>query len=178
MSEVKLCECGCGQPAPIATYNSKRWGWVKGQPKRFIHNHHHRGHRNVNYNHGLHFSKSQKRWFISCLDRTYTPYARAVMENHLGRPLTKREVVHHINHDSADDRIENLRLEPSHSFHMSKEHRLSDREILNALRNMAGVLGRAPKTSDFPHPGMVTRETLRARFGGLQAAVRKAGIAS
>ena len=32
----KLCECGCGQPAPIATRTSPRYGTVKGQPQRFI----------------------------------------------------------------------------------------------------------------------------------------------
>lgn len=32
---VKLCECGCGEPAPIAARTSSRDGWVRGQPKRF-----------------------------------------------------------------------------------------------------------------------------------------------
>ena len=32
----KLCECGCGQPAPIATRTDARFGHVKGQPMRFI----------------------------------------------------------------------------------------------------------------------------------------------
>lgn len=41
--EVKLCECGCGQPAPIAKYTSYGVGWIKGQPKRFIHGHAVRG---------------------------------------------------------------------------------------------------------------------------------------
>lgn len=40
MEEVKLCECGCGQPAPISTKTSTRMGWVKGEPKRFINRHH------------------------------------------------------------------------------------------------------------------------------------------
>lgn len=35
----KLCECGCGLPAPIATFNRPKHGWVKGQPKRFINGH-------------------------------------------------------------------------------------------------------------------------------------------
>ena len=35
----KLCECGCGQPAPIAETTNKTYGWIKGQPKRFIHPH-------------------------------------------------------------------------------------------------------------------------------------------
>jgi len=33
---MKLCECGCGQPAPIAKYPNRRLGHVKGEPVRFI----------------------------------------------------------------------------------------------------------------------------------------------
>lgn len=32
---MKLCECGCGEPAPIATMTSKRRGHVAGEPVRF-----------------------------------------------------------------------------------------------------------------------------------------------
>lgn len=39
---------------------------------------------------------------------------RIVMERYLGRYLTPNEVVHHINHNTHDNRLENLRL-------MSKE---------------------------------------------------------
>lgn len=38
-----LCKCQCGQEAPIATYTSKTYGWIKGQPKAFIHGHNGRG---------------------------------------------------------------------------------------------------------------------------------------
>jgi len=36
---VKLCECGCGQPAPIAAMTSRARGYVKGAPMRFVAGH-------------------------------------------------------------------------------------------------------------------------------------------
>lgn len=35
----KLCECGCGRPAPVAQRNDAAKGYVKGQPTRFIRGH-------------------------------------------------------------------------------------------------------------------------------------------
>lgn len=34
-----LCQCGCGQPAPLARQNHTKMGYVKGQPVRFIAGH-------------------------------------------------------------------------------------------------------------------------------------------
>lgn len=33
---MKLCQCGCKRPAPIAKYTDLKHGWVKGQSKKFI----------------------------------------------------------------------------------------------------------------------------------------------
>lgn len=38
-SEVKLCECGCGQPTALAMRNHSKSGAVKDQPQRFIKGH-------------------------------------------------------------------------------------------------------------------------------------------
>lgn len=37
------CECGCGQPAPVARQTDRRKGYVKGEPMRFISGHNKRG---------------------------------------------------------------------------------------------------------------------------------------
>lgn len=39
---AKLCECGCGEPAPIAKQTSNARGYVAGRARRFIHGHHRR----------------------------------------------------------------------------------------------------------------------------------------
>lgn len=39
MTTPKLCECGCGQPAPIAQKNYPKFGHVKGQPMHFCRGH-------------------------------------------------------------------------------------------------------------------------------------------
>jgi len=39
----KLCECGCGEPAPIATITNRRSGAVKGHAQRFVPGHHLKG---------------------------------------------------------------------------------------------------------------------------------------
>lgn len=50
---------------------------------------------------------------------------RKIMEEHLKRKLLPTEVVHHINHNKQDNRMENLELIVSNSEHI-KRHRLSE----------------------------------------------------
>lgn len=40
---MKLCECGCGEPAPIAKWDHRLKGHVKGEPVRFVNGHNTRG---------------------------------------------------------------------------------------------------------------------------------------
>lgn len=48
---------------------------------------------------------------------------RLVMEQKIGRFLNKNEVVHHINSNKSDNRINNLVLIPSQSEHMKHEYK-------------------------------------------------------
>lgn len=58
-----------------------------------------------------------------CPKTGYMSEHRLVMENHLGRLLTKNEVIHHINGVKTDNRIENLKLYKNHSTHLRECHR-------------------------------------------------------
>ena len=68
---------------------------------------------------------------VYCPDHPYkrkgknNPYVfehRYIMEQHLGRYLTPKERVHHINGDKKDNRIENLYLSESPSEHRKLHH--------------------------------------------------------
>lgn len=66
----KLCECGCGKPAPISKDSDATRGYVKGQPRRFIHGHHRRI-----------IAPGGKRWCSGCQDfrplDAFSPKARS-----------------------------------------------------------------------------------------------------
>jgi hypothetical protein len=50
------------------------------------------------------------RWQVHLRSGARQFYSRCLMEGHLGRHLTSEEVVHHMNEDKTDDRIENLEV--------------------------------------------------------------------
>lgn len=96
----KLCECGCGNLAPIAKNNVKSKGWIRGQPKRFIHNHHIRLENNPNWRGGIgntsdgytlvrypEHPKANKAGYI----RSH----RLMAEKALGRNLPDKVPIHH-----------------------------------------------------------------------------------
>lgn len=60
---IKLCECGCGLPAPIAQYSNAARGYVRGKPRRFIAGHNARVSRPRNHGtHGMTGTPEFKAW--------------------------------------------------------------------------------------------------------------------
>lgn len=49
----------------------------------------------------------------------YVPEHRLVMEEKLGRPLTREEVVHHVDDDGTNNEPDNLRLYPNNAAHLA-----------------------------------------------------------
>jgi hypothetical protein len=84
---MKLCECGCGQPAPIATVTEHGRGYVKGQPHRFVFGHNLRV-RQVKHGHDVGNQKTPtySSWCAMrarCLDPNHRAYP-----NYGGRGIT------------------------------------------------------------------------------------------
>ena len=102
-----MCQCGCGNPAPISNRNHKRYGWMKGKSKRFIFNHHTRVRGNR-----LHYKTRESK-------RIH----RLIVEEALGKPIPKGAVVHHVDGNIRNNSNDNLVLCESHSYHGFIQHR-------------------------------------------------------
>lgn len=63
--------------------------------------------------------------------RNTVPEHRLIMEEHIGRYLTKDEVVHHENEDESDNRLLNLRLFKNQAEHMAYHERKRRRDEKN-----------------------------------------------
>lgn len=102
------CGCGCGEMI------QKYYDGYLSQPRKFK-----RGHwTKVNFLKFKGFRTQDKRGYIMRMVKDH-PYRdhddyvyehRLVMEAHLGRYLDPKELVHHINEEPWDNRIENLQI--------------------------------------------------------------------
>lgn len=65
----------------------------------------------------------------------YVPEHVLQAEIKLGRPLTKKEVVHHINGKRDDNTLENLKVYESQSAHMKEAHNLLKEFLSSPIQN-------------------------------------------
>lgn len=99
---MSLCECGCGQLAPIAPRDHD--GYKKGQPKRFIKNHRAR----------MRTAQSRSYPTISIEGRSLRLH-RLRAERALGKPLPAHAQVHHA--DAATSPTSRLVICESVAYH-------------------------------------------------------------
>lgn len=135
--QIKYCECGCGEPAPIANRNWHNKGIKKGDHLRFVCGHHRRnkeqsveekikrvrswGIDNASIspylpgNKVIRYNATSKRWYASSGKGSgKKPHARMVYEHHFGQ-IPEDYVVHHKSGKASaieDDNPSNLMIVP------------------------------------------------------------------
>lgn len=137
-----------------------------------------RGPDNPAYNGGLWIEKRSGRCYIRLRNGHPCPYYRAVMEAHLRRPLEATEIVHHINGDPSDDRLENLALLPwgEHSSVSNKQY--TQEMLIGHIQRFHEKHGRAPQLKDMSRKaGYAAHGTYHRYFGSWTNALREAGLA-
>jgi hypothetical protein len=129
LEAVKLCECGCGRPAPIIKKTHRARGRFKGQPARFIAGHNlreYRGEKSSNWKGGRYKIKPGYILINTGPGRRRFEH-QIVAERMLGRLLKPGEIVHHKNGNKGDNSPENL--EVYNQSHHAKIHAISNTPV-------------------------------------------------
>jgi len=106
LEAAMYCECGCGQKTKIATYSSKKYGYVKGRHFRFVTGHNPR-------------SAGKKGPYKKIYHNgTSNGEHRAVVENAMGKVLPPGAVVHHHDGNGRKNNSDNLVACEDQAYHL------------------------------------------------------------
>jgi hypothetical protein len=119
IDNIKLCECGCG------TELIKRKWWRPSWSPRFIRGHHLKGRKGDRYRGGKYDDHDYECVYMPQHPFTpknnYVRIHRLVVEAHIGRYLTPKENIHHIDGNKRNNDISNLQI-VSNSEHQKITH--------------------------------------------------------
>jgi len=134
-----------------------------------------RGPDNYAYKGGIWIENRSGRCYIRCRNGRGQLYYRAVMECYLKRQLTKDEVVHHINGDPTDDRLENLLLTTA-SHHNSISNTKYTKEVMTKkIIDFVNQFGRVPTIKSWANAKYTPNiKTYKKYFGSWSNALKEA----
>jgi HNH endonuclease len=110
-----FCHCGCGLPTKVSPYTHKTYGWVQGQPRRFITGHNSRLRQKKNEDDGRYLRKHAPAHPRANGGRVFEQIL--VAEQALGKRLPEGAEIHHINGKKKDNRNENLVICQDRAYH-------------------------------------------------------------
>ena len=169
---INPCQCGCGKKTKIARYTDRGRGYIKGKPLKFL-----QGHSVANAKRGReHFNYKGGRYtFTNGYIMVHSPNSpmancdgyvlehRLVMAEHIGRPLTRDEHIHHLNGNVQDNRVDNLEIVSRSQHRIMHATKWDKEKVIRAFLDFRSTFGKMPKSyhpntiSGLPSHGCVER---------------------
>jgi hypothetical protein len=110
-----LCQCGCGLSAPISERTHRKYGWVKGKPKKYILGHNGKSKR-INGD-----GKGYRQVYLPShpnANKIHCVYEHLLKaEQALGRKFPTGIVIHHKDGDPSNNEPSNFIVCQNHAYH-------------------------------------------------------------
>lgn len=124
-NDYGYCECGCGCKTPISNQTRSKIGHYKGKPIRFIKGHNTRlrvEEKHPNWKGGITTSRNRFKVYEPTNKRAkshkYVWRSVLIAEKCLGKPISKKHEIHHIDRNTKNDQNCNLVICEDHEYHM------------------------------------------------------------